>query len=65
MGHKTREVGIDANLLSLHFYVLLALLSQLPVFLKFCIKKNFSIFCNVSYSVVSGAYPWVTCILPS
>jgi len=34
---KLREVGDDARLLSLNFYVLLALFSQLSVFLIVCI----------------------------
>ena len=35
----TREVRCDASLLSLNFYLLLALSSQLSVFLKLCIMK--------------------------
>jgi len=41
MGRKIREVGGDVNLLSLNFYVLLALSSQLSVFLKLCIINKF------------------------
>ena len=40
MGRKTREVEGDANSLSLNFYVLLALSSQLSVFLRSCIMNT-------------------------
>jgi len=39
-GRKIREVGGDANLLSLDVYVLPSLLSQLSVFLKLCIMNT-------------------------
>jgi len=39
-GRKTSEVRGDINLLSLDFYVLLALSSQLSVFLKLCIMNT-------------------------
>jgi len=56
-----------ASLLSLKFYVLLALSSQLSVFLKLCIMNSlpFCIFCCVSHAAVSGMYPWVARISPS
>jgi len=43
---KTREVGGDASLLSLNFYVLLllGLSSQLLVFFKLCIMNTLSYF---------------------
>jgi len=40
MGHNTREVRDDANILSLNFDVLLALSSQLSVLLKLCIMNT-------------------------
>jgi len=39
-GAKKQRSGGDANLLSLNFYVLLALSSQLPVFSKLCIMNT-------------------------
>jgi len=41
MGRKIREVGVDANLLSLNFYVLLVLSSRLSVCLKLCVMNTF------------------------
>jgi len=43
---KTREVGNDASLLSLNFYVWLVLYTQLSVFLKLCILNTHAI-CNL------------------
>jgi len=37
---KTREMGGDASLLSLNFYVLLTLSYQLSVFLNLCIMNT-------------------------
>jgi len=59
MGRNIREVGGDANLLSLNFYVLLALCSQLSVRLNLCISNALLHFCYVCHAVVSEMYPWV------
>jgi len=58
MERKTREVGGDANLVSLNFCVLLALSSQLSVFSKLCIMNTLVHFCYVSHAAVSGTYPY-------
>jgi len=44
MGWKTRELGGDAKLLFLNFYVLLALYFQLSMFLKLCFMNTFAHF---------------------
>jgi len=62
--YKTRKVGVDASLLWLNIYVLLALSSQLSVFSKLCVMNTLAFFV-VSHAVVSGTYPWVTRISPS
>jgi len=65
-GSKIREVGGDANLLSINFYMLLALSSQLSVLSKLCIMNTLLHFSVMSImTVVTGTYPWVARISPS
>jgi len=63
MRRKTREVRVDANFLSLNFYVLLAVSSQLSMFLKLCHEHlcALSVMSVMSWSqeriLGSSAYP--------
>jgi len=64
-GRKPREVGVDVSLISLNFYVLLALSSKLAVFLSCVSWIPFCVFCYVSHAVAAGTYPWLARISPS
>jgi len=64
--YRTREVGDDASLQLFNFNVLLALSSQVSVFLKLFImnsvwtyREPFDNLCYVSHAVVSGTHPCV------
>jgi len=64
MERKTREVGGNANFPPLNFYVLLALSSQLSVFLKLCIINTFVHFllrqsCCSFRNMSMGFYPFL------